>query len=98
MKQYIAKLKNGETVRFRPHGNSMTPRIESGALVTVEPTPAAVGVQVGDVVLCTVKGSCLLHLVGAMGSGRFRIENNHGHVNGWASAEHVHGKVTRIEA
>lgn len=34
---YIEKLKNGETVEFRPRGNSMKGKVESGQLVTVEP-------------------------------------------------------------
>jgi hypothetical protein len=39
---YIEKLRNGETVKFRPRGNSMQPKIESGQLCTVEPLPLAV--------------------------------------------------------
>ena len=34
---YIAKLKAGETVSFRPRGHSMSGKIESGQLCTVEP-------------------------------------------------------------
>ena len=34
---YIEKLKIGETVQFRPRGNSMKGKIESGQLITVEP-------------------------------------------------------------
>jgi hypothetical protein len=34
---YISKLKLGETVSFRPRGNSMQGKIESGQLCTVEP-------------------------------------------------------------
>lgn len=33
----VEKLKRGETVQFRPHGNSMVPIIKSGQLVTVRP-------------------------------------------------------------
>lgn len=33
---YIEKLKNDETVQFRPRRNSMKGKIESGQLVTVE--------------------------------------------------------------
>jgi hypothetical protein len=38
---YIDKLKKGETVQFRPRGNSMSGRIESGQLCTVEFTASA---------------------------------------------------------
>ena len=34
---YIVKLKNGEGVTFRPKGNSMQGKIESGDLCTVSP-------------------------------------------------------------
>jgi hypothetical protein len=34
---HIEKLKTGETVQFRPRGNSVKGKIESGQLVTVEP-------------------------------------------------------------
>jgi hypothetical protein len=35
--QYIAQLQEGETVQFRPRGNSMEGKISSGQLCTVEP-------------------------------------------------------------
>ena len=33
----VERLQQGETVTWRPQGNSMTPRILSGEQVTVEP-------------------------------------------------------------
>jgi hypothetical protein len=39
--RYIEKLRAGETVSFRPHGHSMTGRIESGQLCTVVPIDPA---------------------------------------------------------
>ena len=45
--QYIAKLQAGETVQFRPRGNSMSGKIESGQLCTVEPVDHAT-LRVGD--------------------------------------------------
>lgn len=44
---HIAALKEGKTIQFRPHGNSMTPKIESGQLVTVEPVTAPELLEVG---------------------------------------------------
>lgn len=79
--QYIAKLKNGETVSFRPRGNSMSGKIDSGQLCTVEPvTPDEI--NVGDIVLCKVHGREYLHLVKAMQGQRFQIGNNRGRING----------------
>lgn len=92
--EHIAKLQMGQIVKFRPHGNSMQPRIESGQLVTVENG----FVQVGDIVLCKVSGRVLLHLVSAIGSdGRYQISNNKGHVNGWCTIQNVYGRVTQVE-
>jgi len=53
---YIEKLKNGETVSFRPKGNSMQGKVDSGQLVTVEPIGER-ELQKGDIVLCKVNGS-----------------------------------------
>jgi hypothetical protein len=35
--KYIEQLSRGETVQFRPRGNSMRGKIENGQLVTVAP-------------------------------------------------------------
>jgi len=78
---YIAKLKLGETVSFRPCGGSMSPKIESGQLCTVAPV-APTQVRVGDIVLCKVRGAEYLHLVKAIQGSRFQIGNN----RGWAEA------------
>lgn len=81
---------------FRPHGNSMRHRIESGQLVTVVPFTGQA--TVGDVVLCKVEGRQWLHLVTAVGSdGRFQISNNKGHVNGWCAPSAVFGVVTAVD-
>ena len=54
--RHIERLRAGETVVFRPHGQSMRGRIESGQRCTVEPVePAALAV--GDVVLCRVNAN-----------------------------------------
>lgn len=61
----IDKLRRGETVSFRPRGNSMSGKIESGQLCTVEPVePTAI--QVNDTVLCKVRGTEYLYLVKAI--------------------------------
>ena len=52
---YIEKLQAGETVQFRPRGDSMSGRIESGQLCTVVPVAPA-DLAVGDIVLCKVRG------------------------------------------
>jgi len=92
--KHIQKLKEGETVQFRPHGKSMEPKIESGQLCTVEPAVAD-DVQVGDIVLCKVNGRQFLHLVSAKQGKRCRISNNKGHVNGWTTS--IYGRCSKVE-
>ena len=92
---HIQRVKNGETISFRPKGNSMSPKIESGQLVTVAPILDLSLIQVGDIVLCSVKGQQFLHLVSAVQGNRFQISNNGGFTNGWT--QNVYGKVIKIE-
>lgn len=97
---YIEKLKAGETVSFRPRGNSMVGKIESGQLCTVEPVgnkTAGETLEVGDVVLCKVNGSEYLHLIKAIQGPRFQIGNNRGRINGWITAKWIFGRCIRVE-
>ena len=93
---YIAKLKRGETVSFRPRGNSMSGKIESGQLCTVEPVKIET-IEVGDIVLCKVNGREYLHLVKAIQGPRFQIGNNRGRINGWITANSIFGRCVKIE-
>ena len=94
--QYIARLKGGETVQFRPRGNSMRGKIESGHLCTVEPVDPAT-LAVGDIVLCKVNGREYLHLIKAIQGKCFQIGNNRGRINGWVGENGIFGKCTKIE-
>ncbi len=69
---YIEKLQAGERVSFRPRGSSMSGKVKSGQLVTLEPAREK-SVRVGDVVLCKVNGVHYLHLVKAIGGERYQI-------------------------
>jgi len=93
---YIEKLRGGEPVAFRPRGNSMAGKVESGQLCTVEPVDPAT-LRVGDVVLCKVNGREYLHLVKAIQGQRFQIGNNRGRINGWVSARAIFGRCVRVE-
>ena len=94
--QYLVSLKAGQTVQFRPRGNSMRGKIEPGQLCTVEPVDPAT-LAVGDIVLCKVHGQEYLHLVKAIQGNRFQIGNNRGGINGWITANAIFGKCVRIE-
>jgi hypothetical protein len=93
---YIEKLRSGEVVSFRPKGNSMTGKIESGQLCTVEPVAPA-SLRAGDIVLCKVNGREYLHLIKAIQGQRFQIGNNRGRINGWISAGAIFGRCVRVE-
>ena len=93
---HIEKLRTGETVSFRPRGNSMTGKVESGQLCTVEPVETTT-LQVGDIVLCKVNGREYLHLIKAIQGPRFQIGNNRGRINGWVSAGSIFGRCVRVE-
>ncbi len=76
----------------------MAGRVKSGSLVTVRPMISPP--EVGDVVLCKVRGRQYLHLVKAERLGMFKIGNNRGGVNGWAPLSAIYGlmDVTLKEA
>lgn len=93
---YITQLQSGETVSFRPRGNSMSGKVESGQLCTVMPVLPE-QLQVGDIVLCKVKGREYLHLIKAIQGPRFQIGNNRGRINGWVSVHSIFGKCVRIQ-
>ena len=93
---YIAKLQSGETVQFRPRGNSMAGKIESGDLCTVAPATRE-ELEVGDIVLCKVGGFQYLHLIKAKQGERFLIGNNRGRTNGWIGLNGIYGRCIRIE-
>lgn len=97
----IESLKNGESVSFRPVGNSMTPKIKSKQLVHISPVGSPDEIDKGDVLYCKVRGNVYVHLCTAKrqngDSWEFQISNNHGHVNGWTGFQNVYGKLTKIE-
>ena len=92
----IEVLATGQPATLIPHGNSMRPRIESGATVVVRPLLPDEP-SVGDAVLVKVRGNVYLHIVQAIKGKAEKIQyligNNHGGLNGWASRSSVYGKV-----
>jgi len=95
--KYIEQLSRGEPVSFRPRGNSMSGKIDSGQKVTVEPIQDK-ALEIGTIVLCKVNGVQYLHLVKAASGDRFQIGNNCGRINGWTSRRNIFGIVTKIES
>ncbi len=93
---HIAQLCKGGTVSFRPRDVTMTGKIAAGQLCTITPVdPAAV--EIGDIVLCRVKGTEFLHLVKDIHEDRFQISDSRGQVNGWTTGDEIFGRCTKIE-
>jgi len=95
--QYIASLRNGETISFRARGNSMIGKNESGQLCRVVPIRDASELAVGNIVLCSVRGNHYLHLIKAIQGKRFQIGNNRGGINGWIGTNSIFGRCIRVE-
>ena len=81
----------GET-SLKVSGNSMTPLIKTKSLLVLKQTN---DYQVGDAVLCKVKGNIYVHKITRVDAeGRYLISNNKGHDNGWT--KNIYGRVTRV--
>jgi hypothetical protein len=93
---HISRLLGGETVQFRPRGNSMVGKISSGDLCTVTPLGETV-LATGDIVLCRVSGNQYLHLVKAIQGERLQIGNNRGGINGWVTRRQIFGRLIAVE-
>ncbi len=97
----ITALARGESCRVTPHVNSMRPRVESGATVTLAPYSQDEDPTENDVVLVKVRGTIYLHLVkavrGKAEAQQFQIGNNRGGINGWVSRRGIYGKAVKIE-
>ena len=94
--QAIEDLKAGKQTTIYPKGNSMQPRIESGAEVILEPIADPESLQKGDVVLVSMGRDIYLHLVSAVEKNRVQISNNKGRVNGWIMKKNVYGRAVTI--
>ncbi len=92
----IEALKQGKTVKVKPHGHSMKGKVNDGDTVTLEPADPD-KLAVGDIVLVRVKGHDYLHLIKAISNGRFLIGNNRGGINGWVGRHCIYGIAVKVE-
>lgn len=94
---YIIKLKAGNTISFKPRGNSMSGIIDSGDTVTIIPLHPDKEVSEGDILLCKVKGKEYLHIVKVSKNNKqYQIGNAKGHINGWIHRNAIYGIVIGI--
>lgn len=89
----IEALQRGETVKIKPRGDSMKPRVNSGDEVTLIPPKE---LYVDNIVLVKVRGNYYLHAIKAIDKNRYLIGNNRGHVNGWVSKNAIYGLATTV--
>ena len=94
---YIEQLKESKTIQFRPRGNSMTGKINSGQLCTVEPVLFDTLLKKGDIVLCKVGGNQYLHLIKSIKGSQYKICNNKGFINGTISRTNIFGRCIKVE-
>lgn len=96
--QFIKVLQSAGEVCFKPSGNSMQGKIESGDQVKVINSPG-ISYRVGDIVLCKVAGKQYLHLISALDSegDRVQISNNKGFVNGWIKKSAIYGICVQVK-
>jgi phage repressor protein C with HTH and peptisase S24 domain len=87
-------LKTSKIGKMKVFGNSLTPKVKSGSILTFEPKS---DYKVGDIVFSKVRGRYIdAHQITKVDAeGRYLISNNKGHDNGWTRS--VFGKVTKIE-
>ncbi|SRR6266403_1770032 len=80
--------------KMKCFGNSMTPILKTGSLITFEKQDEY---QVGDIVFCKVNGRFIdAHKITKIDAeGRFLIANNHGWENGWT--KHIFAKAIKSE-
>ena len=88
------QLQTNGTGRMKCFGSSMTPIIESGAMITFVKQEEY---EIGNIVFCKVKGRYIdAHKITKKDpQGRFLISNNHGWDNGWTKT--IFGKAVQAE-
>jgi hypothetical protein len=88
------QLEEKGTGKMKCFGNSMTPILTTGGLITFVKQETY---EVGDKVFCKVKGKYIdCHIITKKDSeGRYLISNNHGFDNGWTKT--IYGKATQAE-
>lgn len=87
------ELEEGKESKMKVFGNSMTPIIKSGTLLTFKKCD---NYEIGDIVFCKCRGRFIdSHKITKKNDKRgYMISNNHGWENGWTRT--IFGKVIKI--
>lgn len=89
----IEELNSIGTGKMKVFGNSMTPILFTGSLLTFEKREEY---EIGDIVFCKIRGRFIdAHLITKKSNQGYMIANNHGHENGWTKT--IYGKVIQGE-
>lgn len=96
------RLLNGESIiGYKEGGNSMVPLLYSMEPVDIHPINRPINPK--DIVFCRIGQRYYCHLVTAIlpakkdepDKVRYQISNNHGHINGYTTADKIYGFVER---
>ena len=92
-KRAMEELESDGVTKMKCFGNSMTPILKSGSLLTFKKEKEY---EIGDIVFCRVKGRIIdAHKITKKDARRgYLISNNHGYDNGWT--RNIYGKVIKI--
>lgn len=90
----IKELEEKGEGKMKVFGNSMTPLLYTGSLLTYKKQESY---EVGDIVFSKVKGRFIdAHKITKKDANKgYMIANNHGYENGWAKT--IFGKVVKAE-
>ena len=97
----LLKSGNNNTVTAVAKGNSMSKYIKNGSRVGIKKyNKNKHKLNIGNIVLCKIKGNIYLHLIGAIRTNkksrkRYRIESQSGHVNGWIGDDNIAGILVK---
>lgn len=91
-------VRQGATIRLRAAGHSMTPAIQSGDVLLVEPAPVE-RLSIGDVVLARAGRHLIAHRIARVGPGpAFLLRDDQtGRDDGWFAAATLLGRVVAVE-
>ena len=94
----VEALRNGQTLRYIAHGDSMRPFVMNGDRLTIQPIETAP--QIGDVLLCALPPFGVVHRVVAMDAvnQRYLIQGDASQIaDGWFERRDILGKLVHID-
>jgi signal peptidase I len=95
-------LRSGWSIRFRAHGNSMTPLLRDGDILLVQPAERG-PLRPGEIVLCSLNPNHvvvhrIIRYARHNNSDRFLVQGDQASTpDGWFSSDQIFGRLVEIE-